>query len=166
MCMKYVNATITCFKSVIIDNNKIISFNAPFESIKSTESENILTVDDFALVTQIDFLGTNNPMHIPDNPLEQKQQLDFIIRLTKCDKLDEEKRIGNDLDSFSIDLDDMYNKNQVNLACFGFLNYTRITNIKKLDLPGGTGKYVLKLLIKDSRESEYTIQTMTKLTII
>ena len=164
MCMKYVNATVTCFKSVTIDNNKIISFNAPFKSIKSTVNDNVLIVDNFALVTQIDFLGTSNSSHRPENPLEQKQKLDFIIRLTKCDQL-EQKRIGKDLDIFSVDLDDMYKKNQVDLACFGFLNYTRITNVTQLDLAGGIGKYVLKILIKPSHEINYTIQAMTKLTI-
>lgn len=163
--MKYVNATATCFKSVVIENNNIISFNAPFNSIKSTNNTDVLSIDNFAIVTQIDFLGTNNLSHISENPLEQKKTIDFIIRLTKCDKK-EENRIGFDLDTFSINLADMYKKEQIDLACFGFLNYTRITNVDQLDLPGGTGKYVIKILVKTSNDNEYTIQSMTKLTIV
>lgn len=165
MCMKYINATATFFKSITIENNKIISFNAPFSSIKSTDEKSGLSIDDFAIVTQVDFLGTNNPSHVVENPLEQKKMIDFVIRLTKCDKL-EEKRIGFDLDSFTINLAEMYEKEQVDLACFGFLNYTRITNVDHLDLPGGTGKYVVKVLAKDSGGKEYSIQSMTKLIIV
>lgn len=164
MCMKYINTTAMCFKSVSMENDKIISYNAPFKSIKSSDNGGI-SVDAFSIVTQIDFLGTNNETHKYENPLEQKQHIDFIIRLTKCDK-DEEKRIGLDLDLFSIDLEDMYEKNQVDMACFGFLNYTRITNVNKLSLPGGIGKYVIKVLVKDSNTNEYAIQSMTSLNIL
>ena len=165
MCMKYVNATSTFFKSITIENNKIISFNAPFNNIKSTDEKSGLYIDNFAIVTQIDFLGTNNHLHVAENPLEQKRTIDFIIRLTKCDKL-EERRIGFDLDAFSINLAEMYEKEQVDLACFGFLNYTRITNVDQLDLPGGIGTYVVKVLAKDSEDKEYSIQSMTKLIIL
>lgn len=165
MCMKYVNANVNCFKSIDMDNNRILSYNAPFESIKSTNDSETLLVNNFTLVTQINFLGTNNPEHLVENPLEQRRTIDFIIRLTKCTKI-EENRIGFDLDSFSINLSDMTEQEEINLACFGFLNYTRITNINQLDIPGGLGKYVIKVLIKDSDESEYSIQSMSKLTIM
>ena len=166
MCMKYINTTVTCFKSINIENNKIISFNAPFNNIKSTsDDKGKLLVDDFSVVTQIDFLGTNNFERKSENPLEQKKTIDFVIRLTKCNK-DLEKRIGVDLDAFSINLNDMHEKKQVDFACFGFLNYTRITNVTQLDLQGGTGGYVIKVLVKDSESSDYTIQSMTKLTIL
>ena len=164
MCIKYINATATCFKSVVIENEKIASFNAPFMSIKSIENERGIFLDDFTVVTQIDFLGTNNPLHKIDNPLEQKKTVDFIVRLTKCVK-EPSKRVAYDLDSFSINLADMDEK-QVDVACFGFLNYTRITNIKRLDLPGGNGKYVIKILAKISEDKEYSIQSMSKLIIL
>lgn len=165
MCMKYVNTTATCYKSVVIENEKIASFNAPFMSIKSIENESGVFLDDFTVVTQIDFLGTNNPKHKADNPLEQKKTIDFIVRLTKCVK-EPSKRVAYDLDNFSIDLADMDEKQQVDLACFGFLNYTRITNVKGLDLPGGTGKYVIKILVKNAEDKEYSIQSMSKLIIL
>ena len=78
---------------------------------------------------------------------ESKKKLDFIIRLTKCSP-DENQRIGCDLDTFSIDLNDMYEKRQVNQACFGFFNYTRNTKVDKLKLPGGSGNMLLKYLSK------------------
>lgn len=165
MCMKYVNATATCFKLVTMDNNKIIAYNAPFNSIKSIEENNVLSLDNFSIVTQIDFLGTSSPEHKIDNPLETKKNVDFIIRLTKCDHI-EENRLGRDLDCFSINLKEMYEKHQVDKACFDFFSYTRITNVDNLDLPRGTGKYVIKVLIKDSESTEYSIQSMTKLVIM
>lgn len=75
MCMKYINANATCFKSVVMDGNKIVSFNAPFELIKSTEIDGVLYIEDFSLVTQIDFLGTSDPAHKQNNPLEHKKPL-------------------------------------------------------------------------------------------
>ncbi|MCM1246367.1 MAG: hypothetical protein NC293_12065 [Roseburia sp.] len=163
--MKYVNANTTCFKSVIMDGDKIVSFNAPFEVIKATNIDNTLFIEDFSLVTQIDFLGTSDSEHKMENPLEQKKTVDFIVRLTKCTRK-EEDRLGFDLDSFSIDLEDIYKKEKVDTACFDFFNYTKITNVKRLDLPCGDGKYVIKVLIKGSEEEEYSIQSMTQLTIM
>ena len=165
MCMKYINATAACFKLVSMDNNKIIAYNAPFNSIKSVEENNALFIDNFSIITQIDFLGTGNAENKMENPLEMKKTVDFIIRLTKCDAL-EENRLGRDLDCFSINLAEMYEKKQVDKACFDFFNYTRITNVDKLDLPKGIGKYVIKVLIKLSEDKEYTIQSMTKLIIM
>ena len=165
MCKKYINATAACFKSVTIENDKIISFNAPFNSIQSTTNAGLLAVDNFSVITQIDFLGTNDKTHANLNPLVQRKTIDFIIRLTKCNK-SEEKRLGFDLDNFSIDLEEMSKRGQIENACFDFMNYTRITNIDQLDLPGGAGKYVIKVLVKDSEEPTYTIQSMTSLTIL
>ena len=114
-------------------------------------------------MTNIDFLGTNNEEHKNENPLESKRTLDFIIRITTCDN---KQNIGYDIDSFSVDLREMRKTNQINRACFDFLNYTRTTKIDNLDLPGGTGKYVIKVLVKDSEEKDYTIQTMSQLMIV
>jgi len=94
-----------------------------------------------------------------------KFTIDFIIRLTKCNKL-EEKRLGFDLDCFSINLKEMARCGQIENACFDFMNYTRITNIDQLDLPGESGKYVIKVLVKNSEDQTYTIQLMISLTIL
>lgn len=165
MCKKYVNVSSRCYKSITSIENSVVSYDVPFVSIRHDNGANGVTINKFAIVTSIDFLGTNNETHRKENPLECKQTLDFIIRLTKCSS-EEGKRIGYDLDSFSINLGEMYEKEQVNKACFDFLNYTRTTKVDNLDLPGGVGKYVIKVLIKDSKEKEYTIQAMSQLIVV
>lgn len=165
MCKKNVNAVIRCYKSVSTMDNHIMSYDIPFTSIKHDDVEDTMTISDFNIVTNIDFLGTNNIEHKKNNPLEKRKKIDFILRLTKCSS-DESKRIGYDLDTFSIDMKEMYDSAQVNTACFDFLNCTRTTKVDSLGIPGGTGKYVLKLLIKYEDEKEYTIQAMTSLVII
>ena len=164
MSMKYINATAACFKSVSINNNKIVSYNAPFNQIHAVTENDTPVIDSFSIVTQIDFLGTDSSLQKADNPLEMRTTEDFIIRLTKCDP-DEANRLGRDLDSFSIDLAEMYEKERVDRACLDFLSYTRITNVKKLDLPKGAGEYVIKILIKDAEDEDYSIQSIMKLTV-
>lgn len=165
MCMKYINTTAVCYKSLQIENNQIVSFNGPFDAIKALNEDKGYATDDFVVVTQLDFIGTNNPEKVCENPLEQGEKLDFVIRLTKCSR-SEGNRLCLDLDKFSIDLADMREKNQIEMACFGFLNYTRMTQIDKIRLPLGTGKYVIKVLVKKAQESDYQIQAMTGLSIL
>lgn len=164
MCMKYVNASAKCYKSITVADNSVVSYDIPFTSIRHDDGVS-MSIGKFAIVTNIDFLGTSNEQHRSENPLESRRTLDFIIRLTKCDA-EKGKRLGFDLDAFSINLSEMYDNDQVNMACFGFLNYTRTTNVDKIVLPGGTGKYVIKILIKDSTEDDYTIQSMSQLVIL
>lgn len=165
MCMKYVNASARCYKSITSVENQVMSYDIPFVSIMHDNDATGVAISKFAIVTNIDFLGTNNEAHKHENPLEAKRTLDFIIRLTKCSG-DESKRIGYDLEHFSINLAEMYETNQVDKACFDFLNYTRTTKIDKLTLPGGVGKYVIKVLVKDLEEKDYTIQAMSQLFVV
>ncbi|GEM_PF-4979574 len=165
MCMKYVNASVRFYKSVTVVDNNVMSYDIPFISIRHDNDEMGIVINKFSIITSIDFLGTNNEKHKNENPLESRKTLNFIVRLTKCSN-DESKRIGYDLDCFSINLEEMYETDQVGKACFDFLNYTRTTKVDKLELPGGVGKYVVKVLIKDSEEKEYTIQTMTQLIVV
>ena len=165
MCMKYVNASARCYKCITSVENNVVSYDIPFVSIKHDNDITGISISEFAIVTSIDFLGTNNEAHIQENPLKSKRTLDFIIRLTKC-SADDSKRIGYDLERFSINLAEMYATNQVSEACFDFLNYSRTTKIDKLELPGGVGKYVIKILVKDSEEKDYTIQTMSQLIVV
>lgn len=165
MCMKYINANAMCFKSVIIENNQIVSFTAPFNAMKSVNDEEGISTDDFAIVTQIDILGTNNSENKTENPLESGRTLDFKIRLTKLDRI-EENRLGFDVDNFSIDLTEMKENKRTEKACFEFFNYTRMTQINKLHLPAGTGRYVIKVLVKYAEDEEYQIQSMTGLSIL
>lgn len=165
MCVKYVNASARCFKSITSKENNVMSYDIPFVSIRSNNDENGVYINDFVIVTSIDFLGTNNEDNKKENLLENKKIVDFIIRLTKCSSKEEE-RIGYDLEEFSINLEEMYEKNKVNTACYDFLNYTRTTNVEKLYLPGGLGKYVIKVLIKDSEDTKYSIQTISQLMVL
>ena len=165
MCMKYVNASVRCYKSITSAENNVMSYNIPFTSIRHDNIGAQVAITKFVIVTNIDFLGTNNEEHKTENPLESRDTLDVIIRLTKCTN-DDSKRIGYDLDCFSIDLAEIYEADQVNKACFDFLNYTRTTNIDQIELPGGLGKYVIKILIKNSKEEKYTIQSMLQLIIV
>lgn len=165
MCMKYINVTTRCYKSITTEENNIVSYDIPFTSIRCNDDENgHIYINNFSIVTHINALGTNNDKHKNDNPLEKGRKLDFIIRLTKC-STDESKRIGYDLDSFTIDLGGIQESGKAERACFDFVNYTRTTNVDKLELPGGIGRYVIKVLVKDSEENEYTIQTMFQLTV-
>lgn len=165
MCMKYVNASARCYKSITTVENSVMSYDIPFISIMHDNDVTGVAISKFAIVTSIDFLGTNSEEHKCKNPLESKKTLDFIIRLTKC-SADDSKRIGYDLERFSINLAEMYEMDQVNKACFDFLNYTRTTKIDKLELPGGVGKYTIKILVKDSEEKDYTIQAMSQLIVV
>uniref|UniRef100_UPI0040575765 hypothetical protein n=1 Tax=Agathobacter sp. TaxID=2021311 RepID=UPI0040575765 len=160
--MKYLNATVSCYKSITTEQTNIVSFNAPFNSIKAQNNDTSLQINDFSIVTQINFVGTNNDARKKDNPLEQQATIDFIIRLTKCSKTPQ----GYDLDSFSINLKEMYEQHQVEHACFDFLNYTRITNINQILLQEGTGRYVIKILVKKSTEKEFSIQSISQLVIL
>ncbi|MBD5469102.1 MAG: hypothetical protein HDR21_13250 [Lachnospiraceae bacterium] len=162
MCKKYVNASARCYKSITSVDNNVMSYDIPFTNIRHDDEGDKIVINKFAIVTTIDFLGTNNENHKAENSLESKKTLDFVIRMTKCSEIETEQ-IGYDIDRFSINLAEMYEKDQVSMACFGFLNYTRTTNIDKLELPGGTGKYVIKILIKYSEDATYTIQSMFQL---
>lgn len=165
MCMKYVNASARCYKSITSVDNNVMSYDIPFISIRHNNVDTQIAISKFAIVTSIDFFGTNNEEHKSENPLESKRTLDFIIRLSKCSS-DESKRIGYDLDRFTINLAEMYAAGQVDKACFDFLNCTRTTNIDQIVLPGGAGKYVIKILIKYAEDENYTIQSMSPLVVV
>lgn len=165
MCMKYVNTSARCYKSITSVDNNVISYDIPFISIRHDNVDTQIAISKFAIVTSIDFLGTNSEDHKSENPLENKRTLDFIIKLSKCSS-DESKRIGYDLDCFTINLAEMYATGQVGKACFDFLNCTRTTNIDHIVLPGGTGKYVIKVLIKYTEDENYTIQSMSPLVVV
>ena len=160
MCMKYVNATVCCYKSIIDVNKKIVSYNLPFDTIDAEDKRPAIC--DFQIVTQISIRGTLNEHEIPYNPIEQKKKLEFVVRITKCDA-DESKRQGADLDRFVVDLE----KEKIQMACFGFLNYNQITYVNRLKLPYGLGKYVIKVLVKESGKSDddLSIQSMYGITV-
>ena len=165
--MKYVNTTASLYKSVTLSpNNEILSYDAPFSVIQSEKKQSGISIGNFVVITQIDLIGTNKAEAHRENPLVQRAKLDFIIRLTKCDK-EKSNRLGFDLDAFTIDLNEMEQKRLIHKACFDFFNYTQITNVGGISLPKGTGKYVIKVLVKEHEKDDksYTIQSMTHLMI-
>lgn len=147
MCMKYVNAVACCYKSIEEVNKTIVSYKYPFDTIDVEDKEPAIC--DFYIITNISIRGTLNEKEKLDNPIEQKKKLEFVIRITKCDS-DPDKRQGADLDRFVVDL----GKENIQNACFGFMNYNRFTYVKHLPLPYGIGKYVIKVLIKEVGQSD------------
>lgn len=164
MCMKYLNATTCCYESVTLKGEKPISFNRPFNRIIATKQvDGTFAISGFSIVTQMSLLGTNTEANKAVNIIEQQGCIDVIIRLTKCD-VDAEKQLARDLDIFKINIKEM--SNQIDRACYSFLNYTRITEISDVKLDAGIGNYVIKVLVKNEVDDNYTIQTMSSFQII
>jgi len=161
--MKNLNVNACCYRNVSTQDNQVISYDQPFTGLKvSQKSDNCkFTTGSFAVVTQINMMGTNQEAHKVENPVEQRKSLDFIIRITKRDK-NPEKQIGIDLDSFTIDL----SQSSIEHACYPFFNYTRVTRVQDLELVGGTGFYIIKVLVKESDKEKWIIQSMNLVQMI
>lgn len=163
MCMKYLNATVSCYGSVSIHNNRILSLIEPFDVISATKDPNgTISIKNFYVVTHINMLGTNKEDCKQNSTLEKRETLSVRIRLTKCDK-DENNQRYFDLDTFTVDLKEEENKRNIHKACFDYFNYKRITPVESLALPYGSGKYVIKVTVKEPSQEKETIQTMTYL---
>lgn len=164
MCLKNVNANIRIYSDVETSiNGDPAKFVLPFDGMHISQNDcgQYQTVG-FKIVTHFNLIGTATEAHQKDNIVNSHGKLYAVIRLTKCSK-DEEERLSVDLDQFEIDvskLDDM-----VNRACFPYLNFTRITDVKPMELGAGLGTYVIKLLLKTKEEEKYTVQSMYQLTI-
>ena len=159
MCMKYVNSVTTCYSSMNTSNDNIISFNMPVNGVSVANTE-CPSIDKLVLLTQFNFLGKNKKFSVLDN----EDCIDIIIRLTKCSK-EPDLRLGCNLDEFSIDFAEIKRKNEQQTACFDFYDYMRITMVEDFKLPYGVGKYVIKVLIKKKNDSNFTIQSMTNLSV-
>lgn len=162
MCMKYVNASARCFREIQFDGNNIVSYSMPFTNLKAEKVNNKYYIKNFYVSVIIDMIGTSNEENNSINPLSQKEIYDFIVRITHCSR-DTNQQICYDLQKFSINLEDMYNSQLVNKACFDFYNCSKNIFIDSLELPCGPGKYVIKTLIKKHSDEEYVIQAMTPL---
>lgn len=168
MCMRYVNATARCYDSVLTrDNNTIVSFSGPFDRIVGKYHDGRMCVPNFSILTEIAIMGTSKDENKPINPVESGKTLHFTLRLTKCDKVPE-KQMGLDLDKFDIDLNSLKESNRLSLACYHFYNELRVTRVKGIVFPEfDTGKYVLKVLVNDTGNSDDDIiQSMTTFTVI
>ncbi len=163
MCMKYVNAIVECYADVPISNQLPTSFNRPFNGIyASLRQDGTKEIGGFKIATRISLLGTSEEAHKEYSLLEMRGTLEVIVRLTKCSR-NEDEQLCVDLDSFSIDTKEL--EGMIDRACYDFFSFIRITDVKDFTLEAGTGNYVIKILVKDSKSKTYTIQTMTKLMV-
>lgn len=166
MCMKYVNAAVSCYQAVTMLDNSIVSISCPFDKITVDSNEDFISIGNFFVITHINLLGTNDEENKQYSVLETGENLAVIVRLTKCD-IDENNQRYIDLDNFTIDLQDNENRKNIHKACFSYFNYKRVTKIEPIKLPLGTGTYVIKVLVKKaSQEENYTIQSMSHLSVI
>lgn len=168
MCMKYVNATMRCFDSVLTkDNSTIISLTGPFDTIYGKFENGKVSIPYFSILTEIAIMGTASEDNKKENPVENDENLHFTIRLTKCDK-NPENRMGLDLDSFDIDLKEHKKEDNLSLACYQFYNRLRITKVNSITFPVfDTGKYVLKILVNNTgNPDDNIIQSMTPFTVV
>lgn len=163
MCMKYLNATLSCYKSVVMVDNSVTSLNWPFDKISANINEDgNFFIEDFFVVTQINLLGTQKEDKKQYSTLEKRENLEVKIRLTKCDK-DENNQRYIDLDCFVIDFNNEENKKNIHTACFDYFNYKRITTVHSIELPLGTGTYVIKVIVKEASQKKETVQSMNYL---
>lgn len=63
MCMKYINASVRLFNSVTVVENSVMPYNIPFTSIIHDNNKKGIAINKFSIITNIDFLGTNNAEH-------------------------------------------------------------------------------------------------------
>lgn len=164
--MKYTNVAISCYQSVAMLDSSIVSLSCPFDKITVDPKEDVVSIGNFFVVTHINLLGTNDEENKHYSILEKGENLDVIVRLTKCD-IDENNQRYIDLDCFTVDLQDEENKKNIHKACFSYFNYKRITKIEPIKLPLGIGTYVIKVLVKESsqEDTKYTIQSMSHLSV-
>lgn len=176
MCMKYINAIVTPYASALsTPEGAIVTLHAPLGAVRCRDiKDGKAALEDFAVVTDLNFLGTTDEAHKKENPLEQGKKIGFIIRLTKCSS-EVEGRKYVDLDSFVIDLAEVKDKGWANKACFDYYNYTRLTKIPEdirwipVDNEGRpmTGSYVLKVIVEEIGEGgKQSVQAMCPLQII
>lgn len=170
MCMKYVNATARCFDTVLMNEDKIISFVGPFETIVGYEKNGQVVIENFAIVTEIAVLGTNNEDSKKNNPLYNNDTLYFTLRLTKRDR-DPAKQVGKDLDKFVIDIRKLKETREISHACYPYLNRMHVSNIAGVTFPSfkqeETGKFVLKVLVSTTgNPKDDIIQSMTPFCVI
>ncbi len=162
MCKKYVNANLTCFESVVLENGVPLAFRNPFDEISAKKSVGgVYQIGGFRILSNINILGTADLEKQKDHILYQENGvLDFTIRLTKCDT-DVNGRFYYDLDSFSLNIAELRENHQIDGACFDFVNYARITEVPNFTVDK-SGSYVIKLLIKENTEDKPTVQFIRK----
>ena len=164
--MKYVNATTRCYNSIVQSSQEqSISFVEPFESIYLNEDNGHYFIRGFFIQTEISILGTNKKENEKENPICRGDKLHFTLRLTKCDR-NEENRLGIDLDEFEIDLKELKENNKLFQACYSYYSGMRVSAIQEIELPFDGGKCVLKVLVRNTDDpKDDTIQSMSNFTV-
>lgn len=175
MCMKYLNAIIVPYKSAFsTSDGAITALNAPLCAVNCQEvKDGKAILEDFVVMTDLNFLGTAHEDHKKDNPLEQGKKIGIIIRLTKCAQNVEDRKYI-DLDKFVIDLAEVKAKGWTHKACFDYYNHARLTRIPDdirwipvgQDGQPAVGNYVLKVIVEDFKTGIQTVQSMCPLQIL
>lgn len=156
MCMKYVNVNVQCFdvNPLRLGRGNILA--SLIDTVRCTHIKkgDVCRLDSFSIITFINIRGTGKGNN-PDNPVDGKKTLNFKVRLTKLSK-DVESQTSYDLRDFSIDLSksDIRHK-----ACFEYCEVIEAINVSGL-LLDEPGKYVIKILVKDSEADLYDVQVV------
>lgn len=154
MCMKYVNANIQCFNSIGNDFSGRMTLRSSTERVRSRKLRSgKYEIDGFSIVVFINIRGSSDKDK-SESPIDRKQRLDFIIRLTKNDD-DPEKRISYNLREFDVDFSKPI---KLKHACFDYYERTEIVQVDKLTLDSA-GAYTIKVLVKSDQNSDvYDVQ--------
>lgn len=164
MCKQYVNANVICFGTIISENDAPLAFCNPFDTFHPSKSRNGYELPGFQVMSYINILGTADKEKQSSHILYQENKsLDFILRLTKCDE-DPNKRFYYDLDAFQINIKELRENHKVDGACFDFINYARTTNVPSFKVER-SGSYVIKLLVKESTDSQYAVQFIKRMQV-
>lgn len=153
MCFNYINANVLCCKSVQTNFENGVVLSPIINSVTATkQNNNKFEVEDFSIVTFINIRGTQNNQN-KLNPLDMGEKLCFKIRLTRL-ATESKDQLSYDLSEFNIDLS---KKENIKRACFNYVERIEITNVKRLFLEN-KGNYVIKILIKEQKDTLYQIQ--------
>ena len=157
MCVRYVNATISLYGTILANNAEITGFLNPMCSFIAKEEADKFSLGNFSIVTQISLLGSRDGI---SSLLNQRKTISVFLVLSKTTDGD-----NKELDRFDIDLE----KEQIlNYSRIEYYNMCRISNFTdfKISRYKGKGEYVINVLIKekDSNESP-SVQAMFPITI-
>lgn len=154
MCMKYVNVNVQCFdlNPLRLGGNNVLSSLVDTIHCTQQKKNNKYKLENFSIIVFVNVRGTGKGNN-PDNPVDGRKNLDFKVRLTKLSK-NVETQTSYDLHSFKMDL----SKSEIrHKACFEYCEAIEAINVSGL-LLDDPGKYVIKILVKDSETQLYDVQ--------
>lgn len=162
MRLNNINITTECFEEVCCVNGNIVSVAKPFDKLSLETRNGHYIVDTFALITNVSVLGDKND--VLDNVLERKGKLDILLRLSTYNA-NTDNYLGVDLCAFSID----FLRENLPIVRDGetsYYNMKQVSYINNLEFINGCGEYILKVLVKDERMSEWQLQAKISLKIV